>query len=488
MLLLAAAAVLTLGVGDISAKDNGDKNSIKPEKGNAVKEEFKNHFKFYGFIRNFFAFDTRESVAGTGDLFYYLPKDRALNAVGDDMNARNQFRYLALTTRLGVDVYGYQVGRTMFGAKVETDFYSGISGVTGTATLRLRQAYATIGWKDLPMCGDAKAAVTLKVGQAWHPIAADQPSTISLATGTPFNPFSRTPQVTMDAALGGHFVITGSAIWQMQYTSAGPNGAKADYIKYSCTPELFAGVTFKTKSGFSVKLGVDVLSIKPRVTGTALVDVNPDSQLQEIKSTTVKVSDRITTASPFLYLQYSHKSLLVKAKTVYGSAGEHVNLMSGYGITGKFAGQDQDGHYEYAPLHSSSSWLSISYGKKLQGMLMLGYVKNLGSSTPFAAYKAESEQFKDYTAVSDIYFSKNGFHNLNSLYRIAPALVYNVGKFTLGLEYELTGAQYGEYAVDSVMENGAEKKIELVSRNGLAIDNLHWITNHRVQLMFRFNF
>ena len=35
----------------------------------------KNNFKLYGFIRNYFVYDSRESVSGTGDLFYYLPKD-----------------------------------------------------------------------------------------------------------------------------------------------------------------------------------------------------------------------------------------------------------------------------------------------------------------------------------------------------------------------------------------------------------------------------
>ena len=39
------------------------------------KAEPKNNFKFYGFVRNYFVFDSRESVSGTGDLFYYLPKD-----------------------------------------------------------------------------------------------------------------------------------------------------------------------------------------------------------------------------------------------------------------------------------------------------------------------------------------------------------------------------------------------------------------------------
>ena len=91
----------------------------------------KNHFKLYGFIRNYFAFDTRESVSGTGNLFYYLPKDVNMNDAGQDLNEQASFRFLALTSRVGLDVSGYQMDNVHFGAKVEADFYSGLSGSTG---------------------------------------------------------------------------------------------------------------------------------------------------------------------------------------------------------------------------------------------------------------------------------------------------------------------------------------------------------------------
>ena len=43
----------------------------KAEKKDApVKEHLQNHFKFYGFIRNYFVFDSRDSKAGTADLLY----------------------------------------------------------------------------------------------------------------------------------------------------------------------------------------------------------------------------------------------------------------------------------------------------------------------------------------------------------------------------------------------------------------------------------
>ena len=43
----------------------GDAKAAKKE---AVKSHLKQHFKPYGFIRNYFAFDSRESMSGTGDL------------------------------------------------------------------------------------------------------------------------------------------------------------------------------------------------------------------------------------------------------------------------------------------------------------------------------------------------------------------------------------------------------------------------------------
>ena len=193
-----------------------------------VKQHLQNHFKFYGFIRNYFAFDSRESKAGTGDLFYYLPLDNDWNTdKSEDLNASPNATFLALTSRVGLDVSGYYYKNVHFGAKFEADFYVGLGSldkdkvvdlsgntkVSGTAQMRLRQAYATVTWKDLPLCGEQKAQVGLKMGQAWHPMAADFPHLFSLEVGAPFGPFSRTPQVTMDASLGKNWVLSASAIW-----------------------------------------------------------------------------------------------------------------------------------------------------------------------------------------------------------------------------------------------------------------------------------
>ena len=400
--------------------------------------------KPYGFVRNYFAFDTRESLAGTEDFFFYVPKDVNMSSEGVDLNEQPTFRFAALTTRLGVDLVGFEYEGFKIGGKIETDFYSGVSGVTGTAQLRLRQAFATIGRNDW----------VVTAGQTWHPMAADMPDVFSLNTGAPFGPFSRTPLVKLDWKVADEISFTGAAIWQMQYTSAGPSGASANYIKYGCIPELYFGVSYSDK-GFTGRIGVDMLSIKPRW-----------------NDGTKKVSDRITTVSPFVYAQYKKDLFSVKVKSIFAQAGEHFNLNGGYGISA----MNSDGSYEYTPTRNSSSWVSLAYGKKTQLILFGGYVKNFGTKENLYPFASDS----NYASASNLYFSKNSYSNMNQMWRLTPTIIRNIGKFALGLEYEITSVQYGDYKTVS--------GVRLIGINGLAQDNLHWVTNHRVQALMKFTF
>ena len=397
--------------------------------GSAAAQDNTNvQFKLYGFVRNLFVADSRESVYGTGDFFYYVPKDRKM-VDGVDLNSQMNYSFAALTSRIGLDVLGYQVNGWSVNGKLEADFYAGVSGVTGTATLRLRQAFMTL----------AKDNISIKAGQAWHPMAADMPHIFSLNTGAPFGPFSRTPEIVADWGLGNGLTLTTAAIWQMQYTSAGPNGASADYIKYSGIPEFYLGLSLK-QGGFTGRAGVDLLSIRPRhldATGTK------------------KVSDRITTFSPFLYAEYTKGLFSVKGKTIFAQAGEHMNLNGGYGVSSI----GSDGTWYYTPTRNSSSWVSLTYGKKVQGVLFAGYVRNFGTAKEL---------------VGPLYFSKNSFSNMNRMFRITPEIMFNWGKVTLGFEYELTGVQYGSFG--------------LGDDHGLATHDLHWVCNNRLQALLRYTF
>jgi len=380
----------------------------------------KSNIKIYGFVRNYAHFDTKECVAGTADLFSYLPKDSEKNV--------NNFHFTAITSRLGVDVSGYQFKKMSVGAKIEADFYAGLSGVTGTATFRLRQAFLTMGWKDL---GEASNSMSLKIGQAWHPLAADMPDVFSLNTGAPFGPFARTPLAQFDYNFGKFATLTAALIWQMQYTSCGPDGASANYVKYCGIPEMYIGAT-KSFNGGIVRLGVDITTIKPY-----------KDQAKNLSS-----------VSPFLYAQYKKDKFSIKAKTVFAQDGSHINLTGGYGVAA-------DG--SFTPSRNSSSWISLAYGKKVQGILFAGYVKNFGTTK---ALKSESEYW----------FQKNSFSNVNSLFRVTPSVIWNLGKLQLGIEYEVTGAQYGDKAQGMNLNNGLYEK------------GLHWVVNNRVQTLVKFSF
>ncbi len=209
-------------------------------------------------------------------------------------------------------------------------------------------------------------------------------------------------------------------------------------MKYSGIPEFYLGLSARG-GGLTARAGIDVLSIRPR-------------HLNE--AGTRKVNDRITTFTPFVYAQYTDGMLTVRAKSVYAQAGEHLNLNGGYGVSAVHA----DDSWEYTPTRNSSSWINLVYGKKVQGVFFAGYARNFGTVEPL---------------VGPLYFSKNSFSNLNRLYRLTGELMFNWEKLTLGLEYEQTGAQYGRFGADD--------------RYGLATGDLHWVTNHRVQVMLRYS-
>ena len=448
----------------------------KEAKKEAAKSHLKQHFKPYGFIRNYFTYDSRESISGTGDLYNYQPKDENWNQTPEeatasgverqDLNAQSTFRFLALTTRVGLNIVGYKWGNTEFSGKIEADFFAGLSGtvhkVGGVAQLRLRQACVTLGWDSLKM-GKDFARVDLTLGQTWHPMAADLCDVIALNSGAPFGPFNRSPMVKMDARLGKYFTLTAAGLWQTQYMSTGPLGQTGEYMLYGKTPEAYLGLSVHDK-GWIARAGVDVVSISPRQQATL---VGKDGS-----TVTVKVNDRITTVSPFAYLQYKKGEFSFKAKTIFAQAGEHMNLDGGYGVSKV----NEDGSYKYIPIRTSASWISLVYGgkvgsqedkhpQKMQGILFAGYSKSLG--TKDALYDADGDGFAD-----QIYTARP--KNTNQLWRLSPTLLYTVGKFQLGLEYEITSVQYGKGGVNA--------------STGLADKDLHWVTNHRVQVMTKYNF
>ena len=304
-----------------------------------AQEEKPAHFKLYGFIRNYLSADSRAVNAGTEDLYFYMPKGHDMKD-GLDLNSGFNWRFVSLTTRLGVDVSGYKWGTMGVSGKVEADFYN-LSG--SVPVLRLRQAFMKLTWDNSP--------VALTLGQAWHPMAADMPHMNNLETGAPFNPFNRSPQVTADIDLGSGVTLTASLLYLNHYLPTGPAGKTKDYYKYGL-PEAYLGVSYKS-SKFLGRLGVDIVNMRPYRTLT-------DWRVQDASSAkTIEVKSLLTTFSPFVFLQYTSGKFQLRAKSILAQAGEHMNLLSGYGVHAF----NEDGTIEYTPMQDWASFVSFSYGK-----------------------------------------------------------------------------------------------------------------------------
>jgi len=400
----------------------------------AFAQETPAKFKLYGFIRNYISADTRAVSAGTEDLYFYMPKGKAMTD-GFDANAGFNWRFVSLTTRLGLDVSGYKFGTMGVSGKVEADFYNLSSNVP---ILRLRQAFMKLTWDESP--------VALTIGQTWHPMAADMPHMTNLETGAPFNPFNRSPQATLDYK-AGDFTFTASLLYLNHYLPTGPAGKSKDYYKYGL-PEFYAGVTYKSGK-FTGKLGVDMVNLRPyrTIEDWRVVPGSSDP------AKTIEVKSLLTTVSPFVFVQYTDGLFQLRAKSILAQGGEHMNLLSGYGISS----YNEDGTITYTPMQDWASFVSFQYGKKFQVMGMLGYMKQLGTT-------------KDVTT---IWINNSADQRIQQAFRATPTVAWNLGKFTVSLEYNLTAAEFGSGVRDA---------------RGMFNGDKEWILNHRFICMTKFNF
>jgi len=401
----------------------------------ADDKESKIKLKPYGFFRSYAFYDTRATKSLTEDLFFFVPLDKNVSSVsGNDMNAVGTWGYQVLTSRVGLDVSGFHYQGMRVTGKMEADFYCLNSG-GNTGTLRMRQAYINLFWDERG--AEGKTDFSLKIGQTWHPMAADMAHVIDLETATPFSPFNRSAQLMFDATYDKQITLTAGLLSHMQFRSNGPAGSTNKYQRHAI-PEIYVGLSYKT-GGALMRVGASINSIRPHYGYEA--------------STGKKYNEWLTTVTPFAYAQYTHGLFQIKAKTTYAQAAEYMQMNSGYAVTGL----KSDGiSNEYSPIRSSVSCLSASYGKKWQVMGMVGYMKSFGCA-------------KEVTG--DIYFSGNGYANINQMVKVAPTVLYNMGKLQFAFEYELCTVQYGD-----------------LNTKALATDNLHWVTNNRFLFMTKFSF
>ena len=408
----------------------------------AVKAEI------YGFVRNYFTYDSRSCVQSNEGLFNMLPNDVNPGVNGDDLNAVPSVRFLSMTTRFGLNVTGPEIWGAKSTAKIESDFCGASSGTA--FNLRIRQAYTKLAWEHSDIL----------VGQAWHPMSGDlMPEVFSLATGAPFNPFNRSPQVRYNYAPIKALSFTAAALYQYQYGSVGLDGKTSNtYSRNALVPELFVGMTAKGEhltGGF----GVNASTIAPRVIADGM-----------------RVDERLTSYSAMVFGSLKVDDLSVRAKATYGQNTSHMQQPTGFGVVEVF----DNGVQNYEPMQLGSAWVTMMYGKKLRYGFFAGWMKNFGSAgdafVDNRVVKTDAEGKKTYLVEGA---KKDGYAlvvrnnmSLDQAYRFSPFVTYKVQNMTIGLEYEYTAAAYGAYQSDGTVK---------VRDNG-------WVANNRICAMLKYDF
>ena len=398
-----------------------------------AQEKEKPSFKFYGFVRNYACYDTRESLTSNSEQFYYMPKDIKLDANGNDLNAQDNIMLLSITTRLGLNVTGLNFLGSKTSAKIEADF-AGFG--TSNTVLRIRQAYAKMDWEHSKVL----------VGQAWHPAMGDMmPDVFSLETGAPFTPFSRSPQVRYDYE-AKNVKLTATALYQFQYTSYGPDGASFNYARNAIVPEMYFQGIIKN-GGFMMGLGVDVLTLKPRT----------QYNVTEKETTkTYKSNDQLmVSVTPTIFASYKKGNWGVKGRVTYAQNAAHMSMISGYAVTEKL----ENGDWKYSSINSIGGWVDATYKQPLKtGYLTFccfaGYTKNLGCMNEIKG---------------EIYM--RGEKKMDYMWRVAPSILYTHNAMQIGIEYNPTTVGYGKN-VDSKYN----------------MSDIHAVTNHRICAMLKYNF
>jgi len=372
---------------------------------------------FSGFVKTDLIWDSRQTVAIREGHFLLYPLNEQLDANGDDINKKTNFNFLNVQTRL----LGKITGPDALGAKtsglIEAEFFgTSDADVNG---FRLRHAFVKLNWTK----------TELMVGQFWHPLFNVNcfPGVVSFNTGAPFTPFTRNPQIRVTQKLGSKFNLSFAALSQRDFVSNGPDGPNSKYLRNTEIPALNLQFEYGVKNDEKKReilagAMVNYKMLTPRLSTTGYDD---------------KIYATSTTVNSFtgmVYLKAKFPVLTFKVAGIYAQDAHDLTMLGGYAV--EKAVDTITGEFSYKPINVLSMWTDIHANKaNWEFGLFLGYSKNLGTGTD----------------VTKNYYARG--NNIAYLYRIAPRVIYNAGKFRIAPEIEYTVAGYGTTQTDGTVDD-----------------------------------
>ncbi|MEA3476646.1 MAG: hypothetical protein U9R60_00575 [Bacteroidota bacterium] len=370
------------------------------------KEESKFGVKLSGFVKNDFFWDSRQTVAAREGHFLLWPSAVVEDEQGEDINAKANFNFLAIQSRLSAKLSGPDA----FGAKtsglIEGDFFA--QSNVNVNLFRLRHAFVKLNWEHLEVMA----------GQYWNPlfITSCFPGTVSFNTGTPLQSFARNPQIRVTYQLG-RVSLMAAALAQRDYATWGPLGPSSNYLRNSAVPDLHAQIHFGTtnESGMNILAGA----------GAAYKNIVPRLSSTPAPGETYKVDEKVGGFTAMAFAKLSTDPVTAKLQVRYGE-----NITDLLGISGFAATEITDpvsGERTYAPLRSMTFWGEVHTNSNPQIGIFGGFTSNNGTK-------------ESILATVPVYGLGN---TIRSLYRIAPRIIYNAGKVRVAMELEYTSAAYG---------------------------------------------
>ncbi len=363
----------------------------------AEKEEKKIKMKLSGFVKNDFFWDSRQTVAAREGHFLLWPAAVNEDLDGNDINAKSNFNFLAVQSRISLGISGTKAFGAKISGKIEGDFFAQAND--NINLLRLRHAFVKMNWTN----------TELLFGQYWIPmfITGCFPGTVSFNTGVPMQPFGRNPQIRLTQKLGAlKFIVVASS--QRDYTSRGVDGVTGKYMRNSMLPELSVQIHFAKDKTILAGIGASYKQIVPQIE----------------TATGFATEETVSSINAIAFLKVKTSPVTFKFEGVYGQNTPDVLGIGGFAVT-----EITDitrAYQSYSPISTMSAWTDIhTNGKDMQFGIFAGYTKNMGA---------------DKDIVGAVYGLGT---NIESLYRVSPRVIFNSGNVRFALEGEYTVANFG---------------------------------------------
>ena len=386
--------------------------------------------KIGGFARADFFYDTHKNVELLDGLLDMYPLNKSLDANGKDINDVSLLRMSAAASRLNTKFTGPDFLNAKTSSLIEFDF-TGVNGIG----LRLRHAWVKLNWEKSE----------LLFGRFWHPmfILDAFPTVLALSTGAPFCVFNRAEQLRFTYNLG-QISFMAAAAGQMDYGFSNEYSAASgatSYLHNQIMPDITVNAQFKNDNiifGASANYKVN----QPRLyTQDASTPANK-----------YKTDEKIASLSAQAYAQYKTGLLKIKGSALYGENMMELLMMGGYAVKSV---EPKTFKETYSTVKNLNYWCNIVYGDKLQAILFVGYMQNLGTS---------DKQIAGFTKSSARGYDDAG-NGIANMIRIAPSVAYKVGKVQIHLELEHSITAYGKYtnATNVINENAEVKDTKNIS-------------------------